>query len=70
MTDELDEILTENAIRRAEERQAAASRAAEAADVIDRLAHPDENDEQRQARQEAEQERLRLKALGVRFTDE
>lgn len=67
MTDHLNALLAENAKRRAEARRQAEAEAAAAADIMDRIAHPDETDEQRQARREAEAERQRLARLGVAF---
>ena len=68
-TPDLDAILNENAMARAERRQQAEAEAAEAADVMDRLAHPGEDDETRAERRAQEAERQRLAALGVKFHD-
>lgn len=62
---ELDEVLTDNAERRAAERERLEAQAAEAADAIDRMAHPHEADHEREARHAAEAERQRLRSLGV-----
>ena len=66
-TPELDELLNENAARRGQARAQAQARAAEAADLIDRIAHPGESDHDRQKRRDQEAERARLASLGVSF---
>lgn len=64
---DLDDLLADNAARRARELEQAEQEAAEAADVLDRWSHPNETDAQRQERREIEAERQRLARLGVTF---
>ena len=66
---DLDALLAEVEGLRRSRRDAAEAQARQAADALDKIAHPNETDEQRQARREAEAERLRLAKLGVKFHD-
>lgn len=65
--DELTEILTGNAERRAAARQRRAEAERQGADLADRIGHPGETDDQRARRRQDEAERERLRRLGVKL---
>ena len=66
-TPELDELLAANREARNIRRERLELEADTARDVVDRIAHPHEDDEARDKRRAQEAERARLARLGVTF---